>query len=299
MLDPALISLIAFAAVLAALLGLRALAWKAVGAALGLAARLARPLAASRALVREAPITGWFAQRFPRTYGFAAARLDPEVFTGLPLTLLVAAAIYLAALFGGLIDELREAEGLVRIDRAADRLVDHARGQPGFAIFLWITQLGGGPTFIAVGIVATAFLIIERRIHFVPALWTTLAGAQLTTWIGKYAIARTRPEFLDIASSTSPSFPSGHSTAAMAVYGFLAYIIVRRIKSRRLRFEVIYWTGVVVALIGFSRLYLRLHFLSDVLSGFLVGGFWLLVGVVVAEWSYDRARNAGLDSSRD
>lgn len=299
MIDPALIPLIAFAAVLVALLGLRELAWKVVVSVLALATRLATPLAVSRALVRDAPITTWFARRFPRTYGFAAARLDPDTFTGLPLTLLVAAAIYLAALFGGLIDDLREAEGLVRFDLAADHLVSYARGEPGFAIFLRITELGGGPTFTAVGLVATAFLVIEQRIYFIPALWTTLVGAQLTTWISKYAIGRTRPEFLDVASSASPSFPSGHSTAAVAVYGFLAYIIVRHIASRRLRFEVIYWTSVLVALIGFSRIYLRLHFLSDVLSGFLVGGFWLLVGVVVSEWSRDRARNAGPKDTRD
>lgn len=299
MLAPVLISLTAFAAVAAALLGLRALAWKTVETVLALAMRLATPFAASRALVRDAPITTWFARRFPRTYGFASARLDPETFTGLPLTLLVAAAIYLAALFGGLIDDLRETEGLVRFDLAADHLVNYVRGQPGFAVFLWLTELGGGPTFTAVGLVATAFLTIEQRIHFIPALWTTLVGAQLTTWIGKYTIGRTRPEFLDIASSASPSFPSGHSTAAMAVYGFLAYIIVRRIASRRLRFEVIYWTGVLVAVIGFSRIYLRVHFLSDVLSGFLVGGFWLLVGVVVSEWSHERARNADPGQTRN
>jgi membrane-associated phospholipid phosphatase len=126
--------------------------------------------------------------------------------------------------------------------------------------------------------------LIENRHLFVPALWTTLLGAQATTWIGKYAINRARPEFLDVATAIAPSFPSGHATAAMAVYGFLAYVAVRRVASRRVRFEIIYWTSVLIALIGFSRIYLGVHFLSDVLSGFLVGGFWLLVGVPVAEW---------------
>lgn len=270
--------------ILLALVLIHQLAWHGLRAVLGLAARWAEPLAISRAFVRDHPITAAFAARFPRSYEFLAGRFRTTQFTGLPLTLIVVAAIYLASLFGGLTDELFEAKGLVQADHEADRLVDRLRGPPGFRIFLWITELGSGPTFVAVGLVATMFLLIEKRPVFVPALWTTLLGAQATTWIGKYAINRARPEFLDVATAIAPSFPSGHSTAAMAVYGFLAYVAVRRVSSRRVRFEAIYWTSALVALIGFSRIYLGVHFLSDVLSGLLVGGFWLLVGVAVAEW---------------
>ncbi|HEX2115888.1 MAG TPA: phosphatase PAP2 family protein [Alphaproteobacteria bacterium] len=266
------------------LLILHQLAWAAVRLVLALAARWAAPLAASRSYVRDHPINAWAGARFPRSHAFLKARFDSTEFTGLPLTLIAVAAFYLAALFGGLVDELFEAEGLARVDDEADRLVGYLRGDAGFRVFLWLTDLGAGPTFVAVGLVATTFLVIENRLAYVPAMWTTLLGAQTTTWIGKYAIARTRPEFLDVAAAVAPSFPSGHATAAMAVYGFLAYVVVRRVGSRRVRFEVIYWTAMLIALIGFSRIYLRVHFLSDVLSGFLVGGFWLLVGVAVAEW---------------
>lgn len=260
------------------------IAWLATRAALDLAARSATRFAVSRSFIRNHPVTAWFAARFPRTYRLLAGRLATTRFTGLPLTLLVAAATYIVILFGGLIEELLEAEGLVRVDTFVDRLVGRIRTDLGNRAFLWITELGSAPTFLAVGLVAAMFLLIERRLNFVPALWTTLLGAQATTWIGKYAINRTRPEFLDIATAVTPSFPSGHATAAMAVYGFLAYIAVRRVRSPRVRFEVIYWTSILITLIGLSRIYLRVHFLTDVLSGFLVGGFWLLAGVVVAEW---------------
>jgi membrane-associated phospholipid phosphatase len=272
------------------LLALHWLSWRGVQWTLALAARWASPLAASRSYVRDHPVNAWAAVRFPRSHGFLKARCRTSGFTGLPLTLIVAASVYLAALFGGLVDELFEAEGLVRADEAADRAIALLRDPLGFRIFLWLTDLGAAPTFIAVGLVSTTFLVIENRLNYVPALWTTLLGAQATTWIGKYAIDRTRPEFLEVATASAPSFPSGHATAAMAVYGFLAYIVVRRVASRRVRFEVIYWTAVLVALIGFSRIYLRVHFLSDVLSGFLVGAFWLLVGVAVAEWPRDARR---------
>jgi membrane-associated phospholipid phosphatase len=270
--------------ILLLLLVLHQLAWLSLRGLLSLATRWARPIAVSRIFVRDHPITAWTAARFPRSHAFVARRLHTKGFTGLPLTLIGAAALYIAALFGGLIDELFEAEGLVHADAIADRFAGYLRTELGFHAFLWITELGAAPTFVAVGLVSTAFLLIENRLAYVPALWTTLLGAQATTWVGKYAIDRTRPEFLEVATAVSPSFPSGHSTAAMAVYGFLAYLIVRRVPSQRVRFEVIYWTAVLIAAIGFSRIYLRVHFLSDVLSGLLVGGFWLLVGVAVAEW---------------
>lgn len=277
-------------AIIALALALHQLAWFGVRGAFALMVRWAEPIAASRSFVRNHPLTASLAARYPRTYAAIAARLRTTEFTGLPLTLIAAAAIYIAALFGGLIDELFETEGLIRMDEVADELVARLRSDLGFPLFLWITELGAGPTFVAVGLVSTAFLLIEKRSAHVPALWITLMGAQATTWIGKYAIDRTRPEFLEIATASSPSFPSGHATAAMAVYGFLAYVFVRRVHGRRVRFEVIYWTGVLIALIGFSRIYLRVHFLSDVLSGFLVGGFWLLVGVAAAEWPRAQAR---------
>jgi membrane-associated phospholipid phosphatase len=70
----------------------------------------------------------------------------------------------------------------------------------------------------------------------------------------------------------------------MALFGFLAYTLARDLDRPRERFEVVFWTAVLIALIGCSRVFLGVHFLSDVVSGFLVGGFWLLVGIVLAEW---------------
>ena len=110
-----------------------------------------------------------------------------------------------------------------------------------------------------------------------------IAGSQLTTWIGKYAIARPRPEFILGVQAVSPSFPSAHATGSCAVYGFIAYALVRHVKHARRRFEVSYWTAVLVLLIAFSRVFLGVHFLSDVTAGLVVGGFWLLVGVALAE----------------
>lgn len=69
----------------------------------------------------------------------------------------------------------------------------------------------------------------------------------------------------------------------MAVYGFIAYAIARAMPEFRERFEVVYCATVLIVLIGFSRMYLGVHYLTDVLGGFLVGGFWLLIGFGITE----------------
>ncbi|NBB99831.1 MAG: phosphatase PAP2 family protein, partial [Bacteroidetes bacterium] len=71
---------------------------------------------------------------------------------------------------------------------------------------------------------------------------------------------------------------------AMAVYGFIAYIVCRAEgMAAWQRFEVAYWTAVLISVIGFSRMFLGVHYASDVAAGLLVGGFWLLVGFAFAE----------------
>jgi len=69
----------------------------------------------------------------------------------------------------------------------------------------------------------------------------------------------------------------------MAVYGFVAFLVARERSGLRERFEIVYWSAVVIAAVGFSRMYLSVHYASDVATGFLVGGFWLLVGIMLAE----------------
>ena len=229
-------------------------------------------------------IATWGQRRAPGLFGVLHRRLRPDVFTGLPLTLMAVAALYLAALLGGLTEEVVEAQGMLRIDRAINAAFAPWRDARLVGVFLWITALGAGPALAAVAITATAFLWSSSRSVLILPLWVALAGAQVTTWVGKYAIDRHRPDFIAAVTATSPSFPSGHATGAMAIYGFLAYAIARDLGGWGQRFEVAYWTAALIVLIGFSRIFLSVHYASDVVGGFMVGAFWLLVGFAIAEY---------------
>jgi membrane-associated phospholipid phosphatase len=209
----------------------------------------------------------------------------------------MAATLYSAALFSGLTEEVLEAEGIIRVDHFVNEAFAPWRVEPLVSGFLWITALGSSPAIVLAVIIATGFLWSQRRYYLLVPLWVTCLGAVTTTSIGKLLIGRQRPEStLDIAAPFS-SFPSGHATAAVAVYGFLAYAIARVLRTERERFEVIYWTAVLIGLVGLSRLVLAVHYLSDIAGGFLVGGFWLLIGFTLAEWTRPPAAESSSGSA--
>ncbi|MDP2779749.1 phosphatase PAP2 family protein, partial [Devosia sp.] len=109
----------------------------------------------------------------------------------------------------------------------------------------------------------------------------------------KNIFARPRPEMAVYAES-SFSFPSGHSAASVAFFGFLTYVLIR---ERIGPFFVSFLIGAtLVFLIGLSRIYLVEHYLSDVLNGYLVGALWALLGIWLAEWLNTRRGRSGQTS---
>jgi len=216
------------------------------------------------------------------------ARTRPDRFSGLPLTLVVAAAVYVVALLGGVVEEVLEAEEIVVLDGAISDFLAPVREAPLVPFFLWITRFGNTETLVAVTLVSTGFLWADRRPAYILPLWIAVLGSQATTWSGKFGFARPRPEFVTSETALSPAFPSAHATGAAAVYGFVAYAIIRDALSARQRFEVAFWSLVLIALVSFSRIFLGVHFASDVAAGLLVGSFWLLVAFTLAEYLRQR-----------
>jgi undecaprenyl-diphosphatase len=156
------------------------------------------------------------------------------------------------------------------------------RTQPFIAGFMWLTALGANPTVVAVCGTMSGGLWVARLSRLILPLWIAFLGGEATNWGLKYLVGRTRPPFLEVASATSPSFPSGHSMSSMVVYGFVAFVLTSRGSRRQLGVAAAVALGLLILLIGFSRVFLSLHFASDVLGGFLVGGFWLLMGIMRA-----------------
>ena len=145
-------------------------------------------------------------------------------------------------------------------------------------IFNWITLLGNAGVIMVLAAIALFFLYTKRYKAYAVGLVITLVGAAATDYAMKTLIERARPNgLIPSIIETTFSFPSGHATAAMALYGFAAYILCALFPARK---PFIVATAVlVIGIIGFSRLYLGLHFPSDVIAGYTLGGLWLLIGV--------------------
>ena len=142
--------------------------------------------------------------------------------------------------------------------------------------FAWFTDVGAGITAVAVGLSASALLWSSGRGRYAGPLWLVLLGAEATTWSMKFAVARLRPPNLAGIEAASPSFPSAHATVALALYGYLALVVAA--SAPRHRAAVLGGAGLAIVLIGFSRIFLSLHYLTDVLAGYAIAAAWLWFG---------------------
>jgi membrane-associated phospholipid phosphatase len=202
---------------------------------------------------------------------------------GLPLL----GALFVLALslwaFGQIVDE-QIVEGNSRTDeRLAEWL--HGRATDPFTdVFRVITWCGNFMTLLAVTLVAV--VILWRRRERTDAVFVTLAflGAQVLSTGMKLGFRRDRPFFPDpLATESTFSFPSGHALVSLAVYGSIALVLARRLSSHAQRAVLLGGTALLVLAIGFSRLYLGVHFLSDVLAGYAAGLAWLALLYVALE----------------
>lgn len=202
---------------------------------------------------------------------------------GLPL---LAALLVLAAslwAFGQIVDEtIREGETQTD-ERVADWL--HGRATDPFTdAFRVITTFGNFVTLLVVTVLAVAFLWRRRRPT--DAMFVALAflGAQVLSSGMKLGFRRERPFFPDpLATESTFSFPSGHSLVSLAVYGSIALLLAQQVRRPAWRILLFAGTALLVLAIGFSRLYLGVHFLSDVLAGFAAGTAWLALLYVALE----------------
>lgn len=171
----------------------------------------------------------------------------------------------------------------------------HAYASPGLTkAMIFISFLGGDGLTAAAILSVIAFLALHWRR---AALWmvVTILGALVLDLSLKYAFHRPRPVPFFVPVPYTYSFPSGHSLFSFCFYGVLAGLLTRRIRPRRWR--VLIWTlaALLVAAIGLSRIYLGVHYPSDVIAGYLAASLWVSTLVALDRVRIQRkgARNSG------
>jgi undecaprenyl-diphosphatase len=231
-------------------------------------------------------------RRYPRFASFLGRRLSRDEYLGLHLTVGLLLCVALLGLFAIVARNVVLGTSLTRLDTAIGlRLQEHRLEHPVLKRLFWVvTQLGDTVALTVLGVVVALYLL-RRHQRLLALVWLAalLGGALLDQGL-KVAFGRERPSFRDaLIHETTKSFPSGHSFSSMVAYGFLAYLLFLTL-PRRWALTAAVGLAALIALIGFSRMYLGAHYFSDVLGGFAVGACWLAACVSGVETVRRRRR---------
>lgn len=206
-------------------------------------------------------------------------------FPALLLALGLTVASFFIWLFAELAEELLENE-LRNFDDAIVGFFKSVQNPALDSVYIFITELGS-VWFLTTLSVVTLFLLWFKAKDKWGILFFLIAvggGALLTTLL-KNLYGRGRPSINEEIDAIGFSFPSGHSMGSLIYYGFIAYFIVRGRVNKGKKALFLSILGVLVVLIGTSRIYLGAHFPSDVLAGYVAGAIWLILCLLALEWA--------------
>jgi undecaprenyl-diphosphatase len=228
------------------------------------------------------------------------ARLPPRAWLRLAAGFAVVVAC--GAVFAGILDAVIEGDDISRFDQPLTAYLAAHRTGGLTTLFRTLTTIGSAAVLIPLAALAAASLAWYGRTW--RPLWITalaLAGSQLLVGTIKLLVARPRPSAIfAVLTANGYSFPSGHATSSLAAFGILAWLTAA-VVSHRLA-QVIAWTiAILLALgVGLSRIYLGVHYLSDVLAAWALGAGWLTAVIAALTTAADlHSRPDGLDCDRN
>ena len=192
-------------------------------------------------------------------------------------------AVGAIVLFVEVADEIGANESLAAFDIALSNALHEHASRELLRFFSWITHLGDFEFLAPLAAVVLVVLVIGKRRALATAwLVATVSGGLLNRLL-KSIFERTRPVHdHGLALETDWSFPSGHASGAMLVYGLLAYLLVRQAPHRWRPF-IAAAAVLLIVFVGASRIVLQVHYLSDVLAGYLASAAWAAIWIGALE----------------
>lgn len=201
---------------------------------------------------------------------------------GVWLSLGFLAALAGVIVFGRFASEMREGETL-RFDDSVRESVHQIATPFVTQLMIWISFLGSTIFLTAVGVVVFSLLLYFKWKRETAIFLIAMAG-QIVLHLGlKAYYNRARPDpFFGYTIPASSSFPSGHALASLSFYAILAWFVINHVERPLLKWLIGVGVGILILAIGFSRVYLGVHYPSDVIAGFLAAGVWTLT-VIIAD----------------
>lgn len=209
-----------------------------------------------------------------RVRAFVRARMDPTTSTGLALTIAFVGLVLAGVVVGVAVWMIRRESGLVVLDRSVERWAEQSSTAATDAVLRVVTDLGGTLVVVFIAIAVALVGVWRWRRWAIPVFLTlVIAGQSLITNQIKFWIERARPELRPRADFTGASFPSGHSATAAACYLALALVLSIGVSPRAR--AILLGAGVAIGVaVGTTRMFLGVHWFSDVLAGLLIGWAW-------------------------
>ena len=178
-----------------------------------------------------------------------------------------------------MLEDIFENEQLT-LDMVVYRLVIlNLRSEPLTKIMKVITNLSSAYVLIAITI-GTLLFVKNKKVGLCVA--SNLVITTLLNQLLKYIIQRPRPDGYRLIAESGYSFPSGHSMVSMAFYGLIIYLIWKMVKNKKIKYISCGILGLLIPMIGFSRIYLGVHYASDVIGGFAISIVYLLLFTNIA-----------------
>ena len=203
----------------------------------------------------------------------------------LPYTIALIVALLLVVFGINIFVELTEVlstETLASYDTEITNFILSHRSPLFTEYFTFITHVGDVYGYLAV-LLSSAIVSLEifKRWKYMVQITLVLFLSALSNVVLKRVINRARPDIEHLVAVETLSYPSGHAMSAMAFYGFLIYLFYRFKMNKYLKFGTILLLTLLILSIGLSRIYLGVHFPSDIAGGFIAGAIWVIFCIVL------------------
>lgn len=227
----------------------------------------------------------------------AAARVR-SLYAALGLVIILGAVVAFAGTwaFAEIADAIQDGDAIQRFDDAIMVWISEHRIPLLEAFLIELTVLGSWVVIAVVVGVVSLFLGIFHRRWSVILLLVSSAGGVVITQLLKFGFDRERPQLFEWADHVvTSSFPSGHAASAAIAYGTIAYLVARLHESALVRALILVITTLTILMVAASRLYLGVHYPSDVVAGLLIGLAWAAFCMAALEATQRYARRRAPD----
>ncbi|WP_208588871.1 phosphatase PAP2 family protein [Gracilibacillus suaedae] len=182
------------------------------------------------------------------------------------------------------------------VDRVFQEFIVFAKEDWLYQMMGLVTEAGSILFLTITSVILAVYLFFAKKSKWYSLFFSiNMIGISLLTQVLKLVFERERPELIAQYGGTGFSFPSGHSTGSVAFYGFVIYLLWKKVSTRWLRVSYVLFFSFLAVTIAFSRVVLGVHFFTDIVAGMSLGLAWLITCMIALElllWRGRKKRNS-------